>query len=135
MKIIDLIHYTWCLPQTLLGHIVLLFCKKVEEKEFKLSTVHIIENVFGVSLGKHILVGHVYNEEKTIKHEYGHVLQSLMLGPLYLPAIGLPSIIMNVISRFDYVFGKGNFAKRYYERWPENWADKLGKVNRKPPVL
>jgi len=128
MRWIDLVYYTWCLPQTLLGHIVLLFCKKIEKKQYKLSTVHIIDNVFGVSLGRHIIVGHAYNDERTIKHEYGHVLQSLMLGPLYLPVVGLPSAIMNIISRFDYIWGKGNFADNYYERWPENWADKLGGV-------
>lgn len=31
------------------------------------------------------------DSEKTIKHEYGHQLQSYILGPLYLLIIGLPS--------------------------------------------
>ena len=32
-------------------------------------------------------------DEPLLVHEYGHTIQSLVLGPLYLLVVGLPSII------------------------------------------
>jgi hypothetical protein len=48
-----------------------------------------------------------------------------MLGPLYLFIVGIPSVTMNMLT-------KAKILKRenYYKRWPETWADKLGKVKR-----
>lgn len=130
MRLIDLVFYTWCLPQTLLGHIILLFSKRLRKEEYKLATVHRIENNFGISAGKHIILSASAYGQKDVRHEYGHVLQNLILGPLYLFVIGIPSITMNIMSRFSYLYGKGIFAENYYNRWPESWADKLGKVYR-----
>ena len=62
-------------------------------------------------------------------HELGHTKQSRMLGWLYLPVIGLPSI-----SRAAYALVHrevtGRQWTRYYEGYPENWADRLGGVIR-----
>jgi len=58
-------------------------------------------------------------------HELGHTKQSRLLGWLYLPVIGLPSI-----SRAAYALAHrevtGRQWTRYYEGYPENWADRLG---------
>jgi len=32
-------------------------------------------------------------EQRTLVHEYGHTIQSIILGPLYLLIIGIPSSI------------------------------------------
>ena len=61
-----------------------------------------------------------------IKHEYGHTLQSKILGPLYLFVIGLPSLIWAGCFE-DY--RKENKIS-YYDFYTEKWADKLGGVNR-----
>ncbi len=62
-------------------------------------------------------------------HELGHTKQSRLLGWLYLPVIGLPSI-----SRAAYALAHrevtGRQWARYYEGYPENWADRLGGVIR-----
>jgi hypothetical protein len=60
-----------------------------------------------------------------IKHEYGHTLQSKMLGWLYLPIICVPSLILFTLTTIDIL----DYAD-YYKRFPENWADKLGGVRR-----
>ena len=124
----NIIFFTWCLPQTLLGliiYIIFSLCKKISKKEtYKLATVIRLDAKFGVSLGKFILLGNNY-KDITIKHEYGHTLQNFIFGPLYLLAVGIPSIIRNIISRFN-----KNIAMNYYKAYPENWADKLGKVVR-----
>lgn len=62
---------------------------------------------------------------RTKKHEYGHSRQSLYLGPLYLIVVGLPSIIW---AGFVYNLVRKEIS--YYDVYPENWADKLGGVNR-----
>jgi hypothetical protein len=82
--------------------------------------------VFGVSLGTWIFIEKRFYDKNTIKHEYGHTLQHFILGPFALLIIDIPSAIMALISRCN-----KNFSKNYYNRFPENWADKLGKVKRK----
>ncbi|WP_237558582.1 hypothetical protein, partial [Cellulomonas carbonis] len=58
-------------------------------------------------------------------HERGHVKQSIYLGWLYLPVIGVPSIIWAGLRRL------GLFAGRsYYSFYTESWADRLGGVKR-----
>lgn len=56
-----------------------------------------------------------------VRHEYGHTLQSLYLGWFYLFAVGVPSIIRASIWK-KYKFE----SSKYYEGYPENWADRLG---------
>ena len=114
----------WQLPQVLLAYLVILFSKSKYKEDYSGIKIYETEKRFGISLGTMIILYSYYNE-KTLKHEYGHTRQSLMLGPLYLIIVGLPSITMNIISRFN-----KKFAANYYNRWPENWADELGKVER-----
>jgi hypothetical protein len=52
--------------------------------------------------------------QKVIRHEYGHAMQSACLGWLYLPVIGLPSLLITGIS--------SSLAEKCYF---EKWADKL----------
>lgn len=128
-----ILQYTWELPQTLLGEVVLMigrfYAAKWQTTDYKDVRLHRSAIRWGVSLGRHIILGNNYSDE-TIKHEYGHTRQSLFLGPVYLLVVGLPSITMNIISQISYKYGKGEFSRNYYNRWPENWADKLGGVER-----
>lgn len=134
--IFELLHWTWCLPQTLLGLLLFIVYKYLIDKEAiriksKNRTILTLSKKFpgGVSLGKYMFAID-YNirdsrQERIIKHEYGHVLQSLALGPLYLIIIGIPSISWAGLRR------AGLFKKySYYSFYPEVWADKLGKVKR-----
>jgi hypothetical protein len=138
----DIFLWSWCLPQTLLGH---LMYKKYMKKglalsiqKHKLGTVLIRETKLGGgrSLGKYIFT-YDYSgskssaawktaaQERMDRHEYGHAIQSYMLGPLYLFIVGIPSITMNMLTK-----AKILKRKNYYKRWPETWADKLGGVER-----
>lgn len=124
--------FTWELPQTVLALILLLFTKKYRKERYKSSVVFWRDKVrWGVSLGRFILLGKIYESlgtefaMMTVKHEYGHSIQSLIFGPLYLIAIGIPSIVFNILTRLRILSGE-----TYYERYPENWADKLGGVFR-----
>lgn len=87
---------------------------------------------FGVALGEQIVLSWtIYSVVPgVVRHEYGHVRQSRLLGPLYLPTVALVSVVMNIISRVLLASGRYEFATHYYDRWPENWADRLGGVKR-----
>jgi hypothetical protein len=79
---------------------------------------------FAVSLGEYIFTHHF--EEKTLAHEYGHSRQSRYLGPLYLLTVGVVSAMWNLLARRN-----SYISRTYYQRWPEDWADALGGVERK----
>jgi hypothetical protein len=129
----------WQLPQVLLGIAVVLvsflmtfFLKGKTEFSQKDSIFYFTFtrsfSSFGVSLGSFIILSYKIGPQNielaiTKRHEYGHSIQSRILGPLYLFLVGLPSVYHNLRSRFD-----PGHALNYYRFYPEAWADKLGKV-------
>lgn len=121
-----IINWTWELPQTLLGWILTLFYQVRNTQDYQdVKVVYLEKARIGISLGRYIIFYH-WASENTHKHEYGHTRQSKYLGPLYLLVVGLPSITLNILSS---IIG-GKFASNYYNRFPEDWADKLGNVTR-----
>ncbi|MDE7360614.1 MAG: hypothetical protein K2N38_01635 [Oscillospiraceae bacterium] len=60
----------------------------------------------------------------TLRHEYGHTLQSIILGPLFLPVIGLPSLLWAGLPVFRRYRGRRGVS--YYSFYPERWANFLG---------
>lgn len=121
-----MIKYFWQLPQNIIALIIIYFTKaKFNGKEINGIKVYSKNFNFGVSLGNYIILGDLYLNDKTIKHEYGHCIQSMYFGWLYLLIIGIPSASMNLLTQWKILK-----SENYYKRWPENWADKLGNVNR-----
>lgn len=118
----------WQLPQDIIGLFTLLVCKLRKRATVKMGDRIIVEwdLLSGMSLGHFIFV---YSSlmTTTVKHEYGHTIQSRYLGWLYLFVVGLPSIVWAGCF--------GNYRKThsisYYSFYTEKWADKLGKVQRK----
>lgn len=113
----NILLYLWQLPQNLLGLTVIAFTKAEKKGEI----YHADGRRFGVSLGRYVIFRGFFNATDK-KHEQGHQKQSFYLGWLYLPLIGLPSVIGNLLNRvidFDY----------YKQPW-EALADKLGGVKR-----
>lgn len=130
------------LPQNIIGKLLTVNSKNtvyyiMNDKSVK--RIYFKDNFFNsaVSLGKYVIVDSIHlklNEKElrdTINHEYGHTLQSKKLGWLYLIIVGIPSLFRNMYDRFFHK--KWNYDKRckwYYNGFPENWADKLGGVER-----
>lgn len=130
MKFIKIL---WQLPQNLIGLLIKVICKTPLYTTYKDAKVYTWKLKGGISLGQYIFLP--YKDESiekayvqnSIKHEYGHCMQSQYLGWLYLLVVGLPSIIWcNLCEKYR---RKNNIS--YYSRFPENWADKLGGVERK----
>ena len=127
----------WQLPQHIIAYVIMLVnCKSIKPMINRDSGIlyYVVDNLFNseISLGNYIFLDfNEYHEYKTIKHEHGHQIQSLILGPLYLIIIGLPSIIGNIVYRIKRRnFRKNYNPKDYYKQPWEAWADKLGKVVR-----
>lgn len=119
--------YIWQAPQMLAAWIWYIYRKKyiTTEAEGKFYTVYRGANRGGVTLGDKIFLSDYYSGEYlalVIAHESGHVKQSMMLGPLYLFVIGIPSIIWAAIHK--QVAPK----KSYYWFYTESLANKLGGV-------
>jgi len=72
------------------------------------------------SLGMFIFTSVPY-DSFTLKHEYGHTIQSLILGPLWVFVIGLQSLIW--CGCFSKWREKHNVS--YYSFYPEAWTNKL----------
>lgn len=118
------IMYLWQLPQNILGLILKIFYPStLKHNWWQWDNVNItVSKKFrsGISLGNYIIVNERQNTYETILHEYGHHLQSEMLGPLYLIVVGLPSLIHNIFCNCK----KHNHD--YYDVYPERCANKLG---------
>lgn len=128
-----LLQWTWCLPQNLAGLVLLPFLRGERYRYHgALVTVYRrlkrFSNRSGFSLGSFIFIPEAWSahdKKHLVVHEYGHTVQSLMLGPLYLPVVGLPSLLWS--RRYD----RRLIAYRirgvaYTDRFPENGADRLG---------
>ena len=125
--------FTWGLPQNLIGLIAFLSKRKTcEYKRFGQSIityVPVTEKPFGgVSLGMFIFV----NPERpkdwlhdTEIHEYGHTIQSLILGPLYFIVVGFPSVVWCNWKKA--IKWREDNDKSYYWLYCEGWANTLGR--------
>ena len=128
-KIIKILLIIWQLPQTIVG-LIYLACLKasiVNSTKREYATIYKVENIhYSISLSPFIFCSvNGYSNDKTKDHEYGHVKQSLILGPLYLIVIGLPSLIWAAVYQYNSQDPNG-----YFRFYTEKWADKLGNVVR-----
>lgn len=115
--LIQILLILWQLPQCLVGLIMLPFLGKLRLIRYE-NYCWAFEGEKmsgGISLGCFIFLSkYSAKNETTIRHEYGHVKQSHMLGWLYLIIIGLPSILWAT-------FGDNN--KCYYSFYTEKGAN------------
>lgn len=121
--------WMWQLPQNLLGVLYKKILKdsiiarvNADNNEYK---CYLKRSKGGVTLGKYIFISQDYRDkERVIKHESGHTKQSLILGPLYLIIIGIPSITWaGLIHKLPWFKDKD-----YYWFYTESWANKLAKL-------
>ena len=117
--------YIWQFPQNLLGLLFLLFIAgEVKHKVGDIKYYYARNFAGGITLGEYVIVG--TKQETTIRHEYGHVLQSRYIGPLYLLIIGIPSLLhaaLNGVIKCD------PKDLGYYHFYTEKWANKLANLD------
>lgn len=130
MKVIKYLVYislqlTWGILQSFIGFVLFMWTIKSAHSFYHGSIRTHWHMNSGISLGLFIFVstdnaGHVSMEMS--QHEYGHTVQSLILGPLYLIIIGLPSIIW--YHFFEDIRRRNNISYSAFiiERWADEWG-------------
>ena len=123
------IQLTWGIIQTSLGFIVFLIFIRNRHIIFNGAIATEWSRYDGLSLGLFIFVPQdveIKTKYYIYKHEYGHTIQSLILGPLYLLIIGFPSFIWSRLYRKNMTRTNN---KNYYDFYTERNANYFGKNN------
>lgn len=133
-----IVQCTWGILQTLVGFVI--FLLHLGEKHFWYHGAVVTgwNHQFSASIGLFLFISYGQKSDKKQKkdvsleklserlliHEYGHTIQSLLLGPLYLPVIAIPSALWCFLP----CCGRKREAEQisYYSFYPEKWADRLG---------
>lgn len=136
-----LLQWTWGFVQNIVGLAVFLANLKGRHYLYHGAVVTVWRySKANAALGMFIFVNEPLSErsrlaayESTRIHEYGHTVQSVILGPLYLIVIGLPSMLwcMLPVCRG---YRKRNGVS-YYVFYPERWANYLGEKITKGKVV
>ena len=139
MKVIlyIVIQCTWGIVQTLLGFMV--FLVNIKNKHYFYHGAIVTERNMpsSVSLGMFVFTTTNPMKDKRIEnkipdeelsqrllvHEYGHTIQSLILGPLYLIVMGIPSTLWGFLPYYQ---KKRNNGVSYFSFFTEKWANFLG---------
>ena len=134
------LQWTWGILQNLLGFFIWfalrVFGHSKRHGHFRFAPVTGWQKGGSMGLGMFIFAGKDLTlknlqdpktgtwEEHILSHEYGHTVQSAILGPFYLFLIGLPSIIW---CNFKPAGRSWRSGKKDYESFfPEKWATRLG---------
>lgn len=130
-----LLQCTWGLLQTALGAAVFLRYCRLPHFRYHGAVVTVYPLYSSLSLGPFIFLtdkpprdrgGAVPDREmsrRLLVHEYGHTVQSLILGPLYLPAVGLPSLLW---AQLPFCQRRWRGTVSYFSFYTERSANRLG---------
>lgn len=123
----EILKYIWQLPQLIAAFIYYWYLKSKDEILDTCICQGAIVFIKRKSCGSITLGSYIFLSPRatdtTVRHEWGHTRQSLILGPLYLIVIGIPSIIWAAIHRAIAP------NKPYNWFYTEAWANKLGGVD------
>lgn len=124
--------WTWGLPQTLTGLIVYIVNIRRPHFTYHGAVVTHWARPSGLSLGMFTFVPTLEVPWFSV-HEYGHTIQSLILGPLYLPLVGVPSVLWGCLPYCKKKWSRGGVP--YDSVYPEKWATRLGtRFTGDPPI-
>lgn len=128
-----LLQCTWGLPQTILGAIFWWNIRQYPTHFYRGCLRTQWKGGGGLSLGLFIFTPrdeHPRSATVTV-HEYGHCIQSLVLGPAYL-ILGLISVCWANIPYFRKLRKEKNIP--YTACFVESWASKWGELVTKEPA-
>ncbi len=132
------VQWTWGILQTLMGFFLFLLHVRDRHFCFHGAVVTVWKGKSSLALGGFLFVTEEpffceklradYTKEelsrRLLTHEYGHTVQSLILGPLYLLVMGIPSTVWG----FSPAISKKRKEKgiSYFSFFTERWANALG---------
>lgn len=129
---------SWGFLQSTLGLIMFLLHIRDKHYFYHGAVITEWEDKSSVSLGMFVFVTkepYFYEElkneytmeelsQRLLVHEYGHTIQSLILGPLYLIVMGIPSTLWGFLPSLNAKRKKANIS--YFSFFTERWANHLG---------
>jgi len=135
-----LLHWTWALSQNIVGGIgCLLLARSGKHRRINyhgaiVTYVDTKKSFGGVSIGMFVFINGKYIKENPDDgwthdsriHEFGHCVQSILLGPLYWIVIALPSIIWCNLPYFAKMHDTKATKHVYYKAYCEGWANVWG---------
>ena len=114
--------WTWGFPQTLLGLILYLIHKDKPHSTYHGCIVTRWKQRGSMGMGMFLFLG--CEDAEVRVHEFGHSVQSVFLGPLFLPIMGIPSFLWCNIPYFRRMRKEKGVS--YYCFYPESTANRLG---------
>ena len=122
-----ILFYLWELPQNLAGLALRKALRPGEEEAYRDAWILRTEKMRGgISLGRYIIVSARMSNSLFDLHEWGHTRQSRLLGPFYLPVIGIPSLLWAA-----WWTPRRNCS--YFSFYTERWADRLAGIKHPAP--
>ena len=134
-----LIQWAWGFIQNIMGLICCAFCIKSKHFLYHGAVVTFWNKEACMGLGMFIFMskntiscGNVQevlknaHAKEILIHEYGHTIQSVILGPLFIFVIGIPSLVWAYHPYYRNKRKKENIS--YLTAWQECWASSLGKA-------
>lgn len=118
-----LIQLSWGILQSIIGFAVFLWCLRDPHFIYHGAIATRWHYGGGVSLG--LFIFYQGDDERMLKHEYGHTVQSAILGPLYLAVIGLPSALWCNLPYFERMRRERHIS--YDTLYTEKWATGIGR--------
>ena len=116
--------WTWGLPQTLLGAIICLICRSCSHYAYRGCVVTRWNQRGSLGVGMFLFMG---TEDPQVRvHEFGHSVQSLILGPLFLIIMGIPSFLWANLPPCRKLRKEKGVS--YYRFYPESNANWLGRL-------
>lgn len=133
-----LVQCTWGILQTALGAAVFLLHLKEKHFAYHGAVITLWKSKASVSLGMFVFVTDEPNfceklkddytkeelSRRLLVHEYGHSVQSLILGPLYLLLMGVPSTVWGFSPSL--ARKRREEQRSYFSFFTEKWANALG---------
>lgn len=134
----NLVQLAWGFPQTIAGSLIYAFAPGEKGMRYRCAYVAKWPSQRGLSLGPFIFIPDLLagatqpatrrymeaRQEMLLVHEYGHCIQSLIFGPLYLPLFAFPSMIWAGIPALERM--RKARAYSYYRFYTEKFANFLG---------
>ena len=125
--------WAWGAPQTFVGFVLFMAHRRSPHRRYRSAIVTYWPSEAGLSLGLFLFLPRWALDPADERargraaalhrHEFGHTIQSLLLGPLYLVVIGVPSLVWAGFPPVARQWRRGE--RGYYSFWTEKTADAL----------
>ena len=115
--------WIWGFPQNLAGLLLMLYHKDKPRSTYRGCIVTHWGGTGSMSLGMFLFLGNK-DDPRVAVHEFGHSIQSMILGVLYLPVMGLPSFLWCNLPPCRKLRKEKGVS--YYRLYTESTANYLG---------